>query len=96
MSSTLKKLCGGSSASRAPDASRQEVASSSLAPRSIIQAIADGLRIDPAVRQLGREDGSAGIFRLSVDDILDQGEDFDVLAYLDGWQQGNSAKNRRG
>ena len=96
MSSIPKKLCGGSSEERAPDASHQEVASSNLAPRSIKQAIAAGFWMDPVTRELGRSDGLAGIFRLTVDDILEQGEDIYVLAYLDGWQQGDLARKRRG
>lgn len=95
MSSTRKKFAGIAQPLERRG-SLPEGAGENPAPRSIRQAIAAGLRIDPAVRQLGREDGLAGIFRLSVDDIVDQGEDFDVLAYLDGWAQGNSAKNRRG
>jgi hypothetical protein len=90
----MTKSRGGSSADRAPDASRQEVASSNLAPRSIYQAAAAGLKLDPPTVRLGADDGRAGMFRLTAGDILGRGDDIDVLAYLRGWLEAERAKRR--
>lgn len=65
------------------------------APRSIHQAFASGLKLDPAAQKLGAGDGEAGLFRLTPDDILGRGDsDLDVLAYLRGWLAGECAKRR--
>lgn len=55
-----------------------------------------GLQLDPAARKLGHEDAGAGVFRLSVEDILDGAGDIDPLAYMRGWYERKAADKRRG
>lgn len=93
----MKKFAGVAQQIERRGVSHSEVASSNPAPRSVVQALAAGLKIDPASRRLGAGDGSAGMFRLSVDDILGRGDEtLDVLAYLGGWLEGQQAKRKRG
>jgi hypothetical protein len=93
----MKKFAGVAQPVERRGVSHSEVARSNLAPRSIHQALAAGLKIDPAARKLGAGDGNAGMFRLSVDDILGRSDEtLDVLAYLGGWLEGQQAKRRRG
>jgi hypothetical protein len=61
-----------------------------------LQDMVAGLQQDPVTRKLGRADGEAGMFRLSVDDILGRGDDIDVLAYLTGWLEGTRNRTKAG
>jgi hypothetical protein len=63
-------------------------------PRSIVQAIAAGLQLDPAAEQAGFADGTAGVWRLTADDILE--DRIDVLAYVRGWLEGKDARKTAG
>lgn len=91
----IKKFRGGSSVVERRGASHPEVAGSNPAPRSIrpeLQAFVAGLQMDRTAWKLGAADAAAGVFRLSVDDILGRGDDIDVLAYLRGWTETHKAK----
>lgn len=92
----MKKFAGIAQQIERRGVSHSEVASSNPAPRSIQQALAAGFQLDPAALKLGAGDGAAGMFRLSVDDILGRGDDIDALAYLRGWLEGDHARKRRG
>jgi hypothetical protein len=59
--------------------------------RQLAEMVA-GLQMDPTARKLGGDDADAGIFRLSVEDILGGGGDIDALAYLRGWLERNERK----
>ena len=93
----MKKFAGVAQRRERRGVSHSEVASSNPASRSIrpeLQAFVAGLQLDRVAWKLGAADGAAGIFRLSVDDILGRGDDIDVLAYLRGWQEGQKTRRR--
>ncbi len=62
------------------------VAGENPAPRSMPQAFAAGLQLDPATIARGRADGAAGRWRLTAADLL--GGRVDALAYATGFVEG--------
>lgn len=102
----MKKFAGVAQQIERREVSLPEVAGSNPASRSshdplgpLKRALAAGVTIDPAARKLGRDDGLAGYFRLSEDDILDsalsRAPAIDVLAYAAGFLEGDIARRRK-